>query len=469
MPLVCGLLGVCGAALVFTAPGILAVLGAGVVIALSAVESEAFLLFVVFLMPFGLMLPGDTPIRAVHVAFHGLVVAGFFLGRLVRRNVDMGSLTSSPVSRASLLFLLIAVVPTILVAERRTHESMRAAIDLITYVGFYFLVVAWSDTRERIRKVQYALLVSTILTALYAIYQILTGGYGPLWSALYPPGDYQTRSDWVGRSSSILATPGNLAGYLDLVLPFALGLWVCGQGRWRKLGAWTFGLGVMALFSTQGLGGIMGFVAFLALAIFRFVPTTKGRLTLLTFLGVSACLLYVFLHIISPIHTSEYLDDDAVTRFYLWTRAWTLFTQSPVMGVGWGNFTVVFGIGDDPFFVPDQVAAHNIYLQLLAETGLVGFVVFSYLVFRSWKQALRLGRSSKDAVDRALAFGIQGALVAELVHGFVDFLFEADQQYGTLFWTLLALLVVSSRESMVTSAAPVQAGNEFGMGQPQAL
>jgi putative inorganic carbon (HCO3(-)) transporter len=457
LPLVFGLLGVGLAGLFFTAPGDVALLAAAGVFAFSALENEAFLLFVMFLMPVGVELAGDVPVRDMHVAFHGLVVAGFFAGRLLRRGVDVRSLFRPAVSRASLLFLCVAVVPTILDKGKLTHQSLRSDLGLAAFVGFYFLILAWVNSRERLHKVLRALLLSTAFTALFAVYQVATGGYGSLFRALYPP-DYNNPAgvlEWTGRAASFVGTPGNLAGYLTLVLPFALGCYLLGRGRWKALGKWTFGLGVIALFTTQGLGGILGFLASLVLAIFRFARTTKRKVALFGVLCIAVCLMYVFLHIVSPVHTEGYLASDAYIRFALWASAWNLFTHSPALGVGWGNFTAVYGL-DDPYFIPDKVAAHNLYMQLLSETGLAGFLAFFYLVVRSWKQAQRQWRRSEDFIDRALAFGVQGALLALSVHGFVDFLFETDPQYGTLFWTMLALLVVSSKVGLGGAVSPIQ-------------
>lgn len=466
LSLVFGLLGVGLTGLFFTAPGYAALLGAAGVFVFSALESEAFLLFVIFLMPLGVELPGDVPVRDMHVAFHALVVAGFFVGRLVRRGVDVRSLFRPAISRASLLFLCVAVAPTILDKAKLSHQSLRADLNLAVFVGFYFLILAWVNSRERLRRVLSALLLSTVATALFAVYQVATGGFGSFWLALYPPSDFYT--NWEGRAASFLSSANPLAGYLGIVLPFSLALYVLGTGRWKKLGKWTFGLGSLALFTTQSLGGIFGLGALLVLAIFRFGRTTKRKLALLGGLCGAACLFYFFLHAISPVHTDRYLASDAYIRFALWTSAWNLFTHSPALGVGWGNFTAVYGL-DDPYFIPDQVAAHNLYLQLLAETGLAGFLAFFYLVVRSWKQAQRQWRRSEDFIDRALAFGVLGALLIILVHGFVDFMFQDSPQYGTLFWTMLALLVVSSRESTATSEGPALARNEPGTPQPEEI
>ncbi len=444
LPLVFGLLGVWLTWLFFTVPRPFAFLAAVGVFALSALENEAFLLFVIFLMPVGWELAGDAPVRDMHVVFHGLVVAGFFAGRLLRRGVDVRSLFRPAISRASLLFLCVAVLPTILDKQKLSHYSLRSDLDLAAYLGFYFLILAWVNSRERLHKVLSALLLSTVFTALFAVYQVAIGGFGSLWFALYPPGDRDP--SWGGRAASLLPGANSLAGYLGLILPFALACYVVGEGRWKKLGKWTLGLGSIALFTTQSLGGIFGLVAVLALGVFSFVRTARRRLALLGCLCISTCLLYLFRHIVNPVHTNGFVEFDTATRIWVWAIAWNLFAHSPVLGIGWGNFTAVYDLGD-VYFVPDKDAAHNLYLQLLAETGLAGFLAFFYLAVQSWRQAQRQWRRSEDFIDRALAFGVKGALLSILVHGLVDFMFQNTPQYGTLFWTMLALLVVSSRES----------------------
>ena len=54
-------------------------------------------------------------------------------------------------------------------------------------------------------------------------------------------------------------------------------------------------------------------------------------------------------------------------RFYFWGIAWRLFLTSPLFGIGWGKFA---DFGTDRIF-----NVHNLYLQLLCETGVFGFLL----------------------------------------------------------------------------------------------
>jgi putative inorganic carbon (HCO3(-)) transporter len=443
-----GLAGAGAAVLFICAHWSIALVGALTVLVLSAVESEAFLLLVIFLMPVGWVLPGTVPVRNMHVLFYSLVVAGFFAGRLLWGQPHIVHLFYPVVSWASLLFLCAAVASTTLTRGALTHESVRAVLDMVTYVGFYFVVLAWVDSRQRIRKVLEALLLSTIVTTVFAAYQQIIRGYTSLWLYVYPPGDYF--EEWSGRSTSFLSYPTLLASYINLSLPFALACYVLGRGRWKKIGGYTFGLGSLALLSTQSIGGLLAFVAILVLAIFCFVRNHKKKLVFLAGICALMCLFYLLRTDLNPIHTEEIVGSDLVTRLLVWDAAWNLFVHSPVSGVGWGNFANRY----DADVVPGLFDAHNTYLQLLAETGLVGFVSFLYLVVQSGRQAWRQWYSSVDFLDRALAFGILGALLSILVHGFVDF--SLAMQVGTLLWMLLALLVASDRLQGKIKSSPVR-------------
>jgi O-antigen ligase len=283
----------------------------------------------------------------------------------------------------------------------------------------------------------------------FAIYQQLVGGYTALWLYLYPPNELF--EPWGGRSTSFMNHPNFLAAYLNLVLPFALACYVLGHGKWKKCGRYVLSLGLLALLCTQTIGGIVAFAAILFLAIFCFAASRRKKLVLLTGLCFLLCLSYVLRTIFNPVHTEGYIENDAVTRGMLWTVAWDEFMHSPVFGMGWGNFAAPYD-WDIPS-LPRIQESHSIYFQLLAETGMVGFAAFFYFVLQSWRQARSRWHCSVDFLDRALAFGVLGALLSVLVQGLVDFAWAA--QVGTLLWMLLALLAASGRlQDQIVSTVP---------------
>lgn len=429
----------------------IAILGTAAVLCLAFVESEAFLTLVIFLLPLEWTLSGNVPVRDIPVVFRSLVILGFFAGRLLRGRLKVGELLRSTVTKASLLFLCAATLPMLLGFGGLTRESVRALWTLFTCVGFYLVVLSWADSQLRVRKVLHALLISTIVSAAFGIFQEFLGDYTSLWLYLNPP------PEWVGgmegRAPSFFANPNFFAAYLNLVLPFSLACWILGEGRWKKLGAWTTGLGVAALLCTQSFGGLGAFGGVIVLAILCFAGSWKRKLTLLCSVCVLAVAFYFGKAILNPAHEGGDFAYDQSIRLVLWGVAWDFFVHSPIFGVGWGNFVAIYGayVSEISWIPQGQFEVHNIYLQLLAETGVVGFGAFFLIVFRSVRQALRQWRLAAQPLDKALAFGVLGAILTTLLHGFVDFFFQVSPQFGTLFWVLLSLLVLTGSAARYAS------------------
>src|SRR5438093_1075958 len=381
------------ATLFVTAPWAIAVLGGAAVLTLSIVESEAVLLLAIFLMPLGWTLQWNVPVRDVCVAFRSLVIIGFFLGRLLRGQLGVRVLLRPALTQASLLFLCVAIAPALLGTGDLTLESARSLWALFTSLGFYFVILSWVDSPQRIRRILQVLLFSTIVTAVFAILQEIIGDYTSFWFFLHP-------QDWLApmehRAPSFFANCNFLASYLNLIVPFSLAFWILGEGRWKRLGVWTTGLGAVALLCTQRLGGLVSFGGIVLLAILCFSGNWKKKLALFGAVCALAIGFFFAMQTLNPAHVGAVFAYDEAIRLVLWGIAWDFFRHSPVLGVGWGNFVVLYGsyVGDISWIPAGQFQVHSIYLQLLAETGLVGFAAFFLLIFRAIQQALRQLRCS---------------------------------------------------------------------------
>ena len=421
------------------------------ILMLSAIESTPFLVGIIFLIPVGWFARISSTLGAsdsrmdLATAARLLVVAGFFLGRLCRGQLSVKQMLRPPLTRLSLAFGAVAFASVILAPTGIMYGSLKGVVRLLSYVGFYLFLVCWVNSRERVRTISFTLLCSTIMVAVFGVFQEIVGDYTSFWLFFNPPQEWFQPMEH--RVPSLLNYSNSLAGYLNLVLPFGLACFALGKGKWRKLGGWTVGLGFIALVCTQSLGGLAAFCCVLVLAIFCFIRTQRRRVLLLAGVCALALGFYLAKETLNPAHVGDSVGFDAATRLLLWSTAWNLFVHSPIIGVGWGNFVELYGPYVSSFsWIPSGVLeVHSIYLQLLAETGIVGFASFFLFLFRAVQQALHQLRCSAEILDKALAFGVLGGILTILVHGFVDFVFQVSPQFGTLFWMLLALLVVSDR------------------------
>lgn len=275
-------------------------------------------------------------------------------------------------------------------------------------------------------------------------------------------GVFSDPSDDIGEETSRLGGAGinanQLGGLLVCATAFAAAL---ALSRARSAGRRALWLGLamlcaVALASTLSRGAILGMVV-----AFLFAPLIAGRgrrlpaalLSLL--LGVSIAMAVVAL---LPATATERLtasDRTGAGRTDIWRVGWRMVEDRPLVGVGAGNFdntTINYlvqpgAIQRDEFIVDTPKVAHNIYLQVLAELGAVGFVLFLAIVGICLGSALgaarlfqRGGRFEGELLARALALALIGLLAAD---------FFSSQLYSKQLWLLLgvgpALLAVARR------------------------
>jgi hypothetical protein len=119
-------------------------------------------------------------------------------------------------------------------------------------------------------------------------------------------------------------------------------------------------------------------------------------------------------------------------RWGWWQEAWHAFLRHPGGGTGGGTFGLTNELHrTNPFDVAEE--PHNVPLQFLTETGVVGFLLWAG-VFAS--AALGIARRRGDAAVTALAFG----LAAWLAHMVVDIDWSYVAVCGPLFLVAGALL-----------------------------
>lgn len=132
-------------------------------------------------------------------------------------------------------------------------------------------------------------------------------------------------------------------------------------------------------------------------------------------------------------------------RLILWRVAYGLFLQKPLFGIGWGRFAdyvpVSMRTGDVDGYILKNV--HNCYLQLLCETGVVGFTVFMSAIIYIFRKLLYRGKYIKEKgiplPIRNIHATCIGYQIFFLVVSFID-----PCMYKLIFWCFYTITVIIS-------------------------
>jgi O-antigen ligase len=240
------------------------------------------------------------------------------------------------------------------------------------------------------------------------------------------------------------------AGLMELLVPIPLILSLTHLAQEKERIAAGIAAAIMTgtVFLCGSRGGMLAILTeFVVLAII--VVRQKKGLRLAVGLGVFAVVLLSLLtwlggqeltsRVVS-ISTEARSEISGGMRLTIDRDSLHMFRNKPVLGWGLGTFPVVypeFRTFYTNFFVNE---AHNDYLQLLVETGLLGFLVMVWFVIVVYRNALRkIGNWMSDlsgAVTLACMLGFTGILV----HSFFDFNLQipANAALFYVFCTLAA-------------------------------
>jgi O-antigen ligase len=246
-----------------------------------------------------------------------------------------------------------------------------------------------------------------------------------------------------GGATGSYANRNHFAGLLEMCLPFAVmgavGLLASGNAFSRHRTRLRPALGASGLLISAALMLLavvaslsrMGFIAALGgLAVVGSLAMARGNSGGRRWLPAVAMLLVAMAAFIllptdqlvarfSDISGGEQVT--ANTRALIWTDTLRLIRANPLFGCGLGAYesallpfkTVA------PLFTVDY--AHNDYLQLLAELGILGFAPLVFLVGVIYARALRHAMRLRRGPEAYLALAAAGGLTAIAIHSLADF------------------------------------------------
>ncbi|MGH3022803.1 MAG: O-antigen ligase family protein [Gaiellaceae bacterium] len=319
-------------------------------------------------------------------------------------------------------------------------------------VFVYLLIALFLDDWRSLRPIFAALLLVGLLVSGHALWQYASGDLSRV-------GFVSATGAVEYRVASFFPHPNQLAGFVVLFVPLSVGLYRVFESRPAKAACVLLALlSVPAAIVTYSRGVLVALAALVVVFARnrRAWPLIAGAAVVVVLLAPAAW------H--DRVADAGSLDrPEIATRLDFWDAAVSMFQSNPLLGVGLNNFDVAYvdlertgrtflpGSGLAP---PET--AHNLYLNTLAEQGLVGIVALLLLAVAAGRLALSLRRSDDPRV-RGFGLGLLGVGVALLFSNLFDVTF-VDPKTSIIAWTILgvgaALQRIDTRRRALGAAPP---------------
>ena len=213
---------------------------------------------------------------------------------------------------------------------------------------------------------------------------------------------------------------------------------------------------VVAMASFFGTFSRGGFIALGAAVVAGLVYGGRSRPAFVILVVAVALVGSVFLRETTSGAVARLANSSTTGRTDIWKVGLRMVKANPVVGVGSGNYTTAEphyllvspgAIKRGDFIIDRTLVAHNVYLHVLAEMGVIGLALFLSVLGFSIGAAVRAVSLLRKRGDRALEVLGRALVVALVAMLAADFF--ASEQYSKQLWLLLAmgpaLLAVAQR------------------------
>jgi O-antigen ligase len=328
-------------------------------------------------------------------------------------------------------------------------------LQLAGLIVYFAAALTFIDSPRRLRLVVRLVVFFGFLLALYGLMQHFVNPRTIFW--VREPPQAEPFGPYVNRH--------HFAGYMELTLAVPLGLLFAGAIERERMLLYAFTSAIMAiaLVMTNSRGGMLSLVCeilFLAVvattALRRKQRAEEDRAARIRaaalrigfgFAMIFAVLIGVLYYggedSISRLLGTVNSADPTTGRAHFWAGTIEIIKDHPVIGTGLGSFSAVYPRYDTSNGAYRLEQAHNDYLQILSDAGVIGAALGIVFVFFLFRTALRR-MQSHDKFRRGVALGALAGCAGALVHSFFDFTLHTTAN-ALMFLTLAALATLNGR------------------------
>ncbi|MDD3230864.1 MAG: O-antigen ligase family protein [Oscillospiraceae bacterium] len=363
-----------------------------------------------------------------------ILLALFYAGSMRQADfrLDLKNVGFYPMLLLGSMFLAVAFSYAPSLSLRFLFYHISAALCVL-------ITVSAVRSAEDLKRLAAGGSVCVLASSLYGVYQRVQGVEV---NASYV--DVKLNAGMPGRVESFFDNPNTFAEVLILLLPLVLALILCSRHWLSKLTAGgIFLLGVAALGMTYSRASWVGMACAMVVLVFLWRPRLIPGFILLCCLAVPFLPDSIWNRILTIANPS---DSSTASRVPLYEAALAVIEKSPISGAGLGTAATQAYIKDFNLYHGEApfVHAHNFYLEVWIEAGLLGIVGFLGSMLWNIKRAARVVRHCKDSAARTITCAAASALCGAMVCGLADYLWNYPRVM-CIFWFIFAVALAGTK------------------------
>lgn len=330
-----------------------------------------------------------------------------------------------------LIFMLVVAICAM--TSISLQESRNIALLICAFILAYFVVINTIEDKKQFKFILYVFIVAAVLTAIYGLYQYK---FGDLYSQAWV--DSNMFEDIKMRVYSTFENPNVYGEYLILVIPIIISLMWEEKGFMKKLLLLiALGITMLAMVLTYSRGcwlGIIFAIALLAIMIDkRFILLGIVALFMMPFV-LPDTILNRFLSI------GNMGDSSTSYRVYIWMGTIAMLKDYWFSGIGLGttSFNTIY-----PIYSYNNVTtphSHNLFLQITVEYGIVGLIIFAFIMFNYYKELIISTLKKKNI----MTLGFIAAMSGFMIESLFDYTWY-NYRVILIFWIIVALSMLSTK------------------------
>jgi|JI10StandDraft_1071094.scaffolds.fasta_scaffold83791_2 putative inorganic carbon (HCO3(-)) transporter len=400
----------------------------------------------------------------------GQPLVGFLIMVIVIRMLLFNERSVNWLRNSFILVVYVVFLMVSVVAAQNMEPAITELIDLAQNILISSLAIYIIKESSSLRNAIWAVIFAGILMASISVYQNLTGTFSnEYWG--FGGNEF---SGYVGRPriTGPYLTPNPYAQVLAIIFIVALDrTWHESKIILRLVAGAGALLCALALIFTDSRGGF----ANLIFTIFVYFLFNRPNFSAMLVISVFSLVVIQFLpgnfaeRILTLTELNPFKEDTAVVadesfrgRTSENIAAMMMFSDYPIFGVGLSNYGENYQkysreIGLDPRREEREPA--SLYLQLLAEQGVIGTSVFLLLVVSIFMKLLKAQRDFKLLGMRDEMY-ITSALFASLA-GYMFMSIYKNNAYTNVFWMLIAICISAAQIATNIMKPDEESGNSM--------